>query len=630
MSNEKSRRGHPGEVPDVETKTLRDGVRHDLSLARADQRPREDAESDPAKRGFNLRVFLRLFAWTRPYRFKRNWLFFCVVARSMQIPALAWMVGAIIDGPITRGDNRATLLAAVGFGLFALLTQVTMHFRQRLALELGESVVKDLRQAVFAHLLTLPMVFYDRTKLGSILSRLTSDVEALRAGVQNVLFVSLVQGGQMLGAGALMAYYNWKLFSVIVFLSPIVYFINRHFSRRIGHASRLLQESFSRVTATVAESVKGIQVTQGFAREERNAELFRDLIRDHSGYNMGLARNVALYIPLLEFNAQCFIATIVIVGGYGALNPSWGMEVGDLIVFFFLANLFFSPIAALGRQFTNALSAVAGAERIFRLLDRKPEWSDPPDATEAPPFRGHVRFEDLSFAYRPEEPVLRNISFDAAPGTVVALVGHTGSGKSTIINLLGKFYPPSQGRILIDGLDTARLTSTSLRRQMAFVLQQNFLYSGTVIDNIRIARPKATDGEVREAVASLGCTDLVEAMPNGFHTEIGERGTGISLGQRQVVCFARALLADPRILVLDEATASVDTVTEVRLQSALERLFEGRTSFVVAHRLSTIRRAGIVLVLDHGRVVERGTHAELLRQNGHYAALYRQFAGQNT
>lgn len=618
----------PGEVDEVAEKQLEDEVRHELSLARRDAEAEESEreEKERANRGFDLDVFIRLFAWTKPYRFKRNLLLVLVIVRSMQIPALAWAIGAVINGPIAEGDLPGVMWGAGGFALLAVFTQVTMHFRQRYALELGESVVFDLRNAVFEHLMRMPLSFFHRTKLGSILSKITSDVEALRAGVQNVLFVSLVQAGQMIGAGVLMAYYNWKLFLVIVAMAPALFYINRYFSKRIGLASRMLQESFSRVTATVAESVKGIQVTQGFAREERNSSLFRDLIKDHSGYNMGLARNVALYLPLLELNSQVFIAAIVIVGGYGALSPEIAMPVGDLVVFFFLANLFFSPIPSLGRMFSSALSAIAGAERIFRLLDTPPDWKDGPDVRELPPIRGEVEFRDLAFAYIPDELVLKGINFKAEAGQTVALVGHTGSGKSTVINLLCKFYLPTQGELLIDGLDVREIQTASLRAQIGIVLQRNFLFSGTVRENIRLGRTGASDAEVVEAVRKLDCLDLVDAMQDGFDTLIGEEGAGLSLGQRQIVCFARAMLADPRILILDEATASVDTVTEARLQKALDSLMRGRTCFVVAHRLSTIRRADQVLVLHHGEIAERGNHAELLKLDGIYASLYRQFA----
>lgn len=532
----------------------------------------------------------------------------------------------MINGPITEGNAQGIIWGALGFGVLALFTQLTMHFRQRLALELGEAVVHDLRNAVFKHLLTQPMAYFHRTKLGSILSRLTSDVENVRTGAQNVLFVSLVQGGQMIGAGALMAWYNWKLFCMILAMAPVLYAINRYFSQRIADASRVLQESMSRVTATVAESVKGIQVTQGFAREDYNSELFRTLSRDHSGYNMGLARNIALYLPILELSSQFFMALIVVVGGYGVLTDGWNMQLGDLVVFFFLSNLFFSPISSLGRQFTAALSAIAGAERIFRLLDRKPDWEDPADAIAMPRIQGEVEFRDVCFSYQKGHRVLHNIHFIARPGETFALVGHTGSGKSTIINLLCKFYLPESGTISIDGQDLAKVQSPSLRRQIGIVLQQNFLFSGTIMENIRLGRQEASDAEVVAAVRQLGCLDLIEAMPDGFQTVVSERGAGLSMGQRQIVCFARALLADPRIVILDEATASVDTVTEMRLQKALEVLLSGRTCFIVAHRLSTIRNASQVIVLDQGRITEQGTHQELLVKNGTYAHLYRQFA----
>jgi ATP-binding cassette, subfamily B, bacterial len=333
-----------------------------------------------------------------------------------------------------------------------------------------------------------------------------------------------------------------------------------------------------------------------------------------------------LLMPLLELNSQTFIAALLLVGGYRVLTPGIDMPPGDLIRFFFLANIFFSPIQILGNQYNQALTAMAGAERVFGLLDRPPEWQDLPGATPLPPIQGHVELRNITFGYDPDRPVLHEINFTAEPGRTVALVGRTGSGKSSIINLIARFYLPQQGQILIDGYDTRQHTGDSLHHQMGIVLQQNFLFTGTIKDNIRVGRPDATDERVVEAAATLDCLDLLQALPQGLDTEVGERGAQLSLGQRQLVCFARAMLADPRILILDEATSSIDTLTEMRIQRALAKLLSGRTSFVVAHRLSTIRSADLILVLENGRVIQRGTHAELLATSGEYAHLVEQFS----
>ena len=595
----------------------------DLGLVR---RPLEDDEDAEQFKPLEWGLIRRMFTYARPVKRELNILLVLTVIRSAQLPALIWASAAIISGPIAHHDIGGLPWAVLGYGVLALTTEVLFHWRQRYALEIGETVVNGLRAEIFAKTQRQPMSFFHRVKLGRIISRVTSDVESLRVGIQDVMFVSAIQFGQMVFTAIVMVRCDWVLFLVVAGLAPVLWGANRHFRVRLSHLTRAAQESFSRVTATLAESVNGIRVTQGFVRQETNAGLFRGLLADHSRYNMALARTSAKLTPLLELNSQFFVAILLLFGGWRVFDGA--MSIDALITFFFLSNFFFSPIAVIGNQYNQALVAMAGAERVFRLIDTQPAWEDAPDAVALPKVAGQgarVEFRKISFGYDPARLVLHEVDFVAEPGQTVALVGHTGSGKTSIINLAAKFYLTTCGELFIDGREVRTITSDSLHRQLGMVPQQNFLFSGTVLANLRLARPEATEAEVRAAAQQLDCLDLLEALPQGLHTEVGERGAGLSVGQRQLVCFTRALLADPRLVILDEATSSIDALTEARLQKALATLLRGRTSFVVAHRLSTIRHADLVLVLDQGRVIERGTHTELLAGGGHYAALYRQF-----
>jgi ATP-binding cassette subfamily B protein len=338
---------------------------------------------------------------------------------------------------------------------------------------------------------------------------------------------------------------------------------------------------------------------------------------------MSAARTGAIFLPLLELNSQVFIGLLLLLGGWRVLHHQ--TSVASIVEFFFQSNLFFDPIRTLSGQYTQAFMALVGAERVFRLLDTTPDWTDPATAQPIRGLRGKVEFRDVSFGYNPERLILHDVCFEAEPGQTIALVGHTGSGKTSITNLITKAYLPTSGELLIDGEDIVQITTPSLRKHLGVVQQSNFLFEGTILDNIRFSRPEATLAEVIDAARKLDCLDLFETLVDGWNTQVGESGNALSLGQRQLVCFARALLADPRIFILDEATSSIDAITEARLQASLAFLLKGRTSFVIAHRLSTIRAADMILVLDNGRIIERGNHDELLRLNGAYHDLYTQF-----
>jgi len=592
-------------------------------------RSRSERPSEMAQRPLDFSIIRRLFACTRPYGRLRALLLLVVVLRAIQLPTIAWLTAWVISGPIASHDPRAIALGVLGFLAWTGFTAWCFIYRSRLALQLGEAVVSDMRRQIYQHLLRLPMSYFKRTEIGRLIGRVVHDVDSVRVGVQDVFFVSIVQCGSMLISAALMAWYDWPLFLVVLAMAPGLWAITRYFRKKSSVAYRERSESFARVTASLAESVNGIREIQSFARQEHNARSFARLIDQHAQINMHSHRLGAVFQPVLSFNGQLFLALLLVLGGYQVLEgtPIVGgkVELESLIQFLFLSTSFFNGIPIVGEQYNQALTAMAGAERVFRLLDTRPDWEDAPGARDFGRIQGRVELCHVGFEYEPGRPVLSDIDFVAAPGQAIALVGHTGSGKSTIANLIAKLYLPTEGQVRIDGEDLAGMTSESLHRQIACVTQQNFLFSGTVLENILLGRPEATRPEVMAALDRLGVTDIVMALPQGLDSKVGERGVGLSLGQRQIVCFARAMIADPRVVILDEATSSVDSVTEARVQEALFRLLEGRTSFVVAHRLSTIVHADQVLVLDQGRIIERGTHAELLRQGGVYEALYREF-----
>jgi ATP-binding cassette subfamily B protein len=488
----------------------------------------------------------------------------------------------------------------------------------------GETVQFDLRRRIFEHLQRLSMSYYDKTKLGRIISRCTSDVSSLREvnvwGIDRIVKNSLM----VIVSAGMLFYTEPRLFLAVAWLAPILWISNQVFRRRMADAWQVAREGFTRVSTNLAENITGVRVVTAFNRQIPNLGVFNNLQDKNTTNNVELSRINGIYQPLLQFIGFLGKVIILLYGGY-LLASGRVPKVGAVVAAFLYWDWFMNPIIDFGNFSNLLMQAMAGAERIFNLLDMTPEVQDAPNAVALPRIAGHVVFEHITFGYNPDRPVLHDINFDAHPGQMIALVGATGSGKSSIISLISRFYQPQQGRILVDGYDLRHVTGESLHKQTGLVLQVNYLFSGTVMENLLYARVDAREEDVIAAAKAIGSYGAIMQLKDGFQTEVGERGASMSLGQRQLICFTRAFLADPRIFMLDEATSAVDTETEVLIQRSLEKLLEGRTTFVVAHRLSTILKADRILVIDQGRIVERGTHRQLLAAGGKYAHLYEQF-----
>ncbi|HMI29180.1 MAG TPA: ABC transporter ATP-binding protein [Gaiellaceae bacterium] len=561
---------------------------------------------------------------TAPYKTRTVLSVFSLLAATATALAPPLLAKYAVDDGIRQHDLQK-LWWIVGAFLFAGLANWGMSYVQTyLTGWVGERILADLRNTLFGHLQRLSLGFFERNRAGVIISRLTNDVEALDQLVTDGV-TSLVQNSlTLIGTAILLFVLDWRLALATLAVIPFMSIATVLFRVRSTRAYRAVRERLGLVTATLAEDIAGMRMVQAFTREQQNMQNFRGVTERYRESNMQTVVLNGWYFPFVDLLSSVALAIVLGYGGHLYFNGA--VTIGTLFAFMLYVQNFFDPVQQLSQLYNTFLSATAALDKIMDVLEEEPEVLDESGSEALPQVQGHVRFEDVRFSYRTGPEVLHGLDLDVPPGTTVALVGHTGAGKSTIAKLLARFYDPTGGRITIDGHDLRNVTQVSLRRQLGIVPQEGFLFAGTVRENIAFGRPDATPEEVVHAAQAVGAHEFILRLEEGYETQLQERGSRLSLGQRQLIALARALLADPRILILDEATSSVDIGTERKIEQALRLLLAGRTAFIIAHRLSTIRDADLIVVLEHGQIVEQGSHDELLQTRGLYTSLYGDWA----
>jgi ATP-binding cassette subfamily B protein len=577
-------------------------------------------------RGRKLRGLVALL---KPYRSRVIAMFLALIAATAAALAPAPLAKFAIDDGIKNGDFGTLQLVVLGFVVSALVYWGASYAQTYLVGWTGQRALQDLRLRIFRHLQSQPIGFYERRQAGQLISRMTNDVQALDTLVTDSVVTLFQSSLTLVGTIAILVALDLELALLTFLIFPVMALGSLAFRIVSADAYARTRETIGGITAYLQESLSGIRIVRSFGQEPQHVERFRELNDLNRDANMKTVYLNAAYFPAVELLSALATVGILLYGGFQVIDGN--VTIGVLIAFVAALNGFFDPIQQLSQVYTTYQQGMAALDKIFDLLEVQPDLVDAPDAIELGRLRGEIELRDVSFCYGSGEDAVwavEDLALTVPPGQTVALVGATGAGKSTIAKLVARFYDPTVGAVLVDGHDLRTVSQDSLRRQLGVVPQEGFLFSGTIGDNIAFGRPQASEEEIRAAARAVGAAEFIEGLEHGYDTSVGERGAQLSAGQRQLVAFARALVADPRILILDEATSNVDLHTESRIEVGLRRLLSGRTAIVIAHRLSTIRQAGRIVVLDGGRIVEQGTHEDLLEAQGAYWRLYRDWMEQ--